>query len=181
MQRVLAHIVGADMGFYVAIRFALDGYRRGSDPLVEMDDETWLEIIGMEGEQIDAQMAEPVPGLQAFHADLHLRILDEFAGISDLEIEQPSKYWEEETYSLRFRLHRFDAHLRQHIIQIEKTLQSVGFVPSESQRLLRLTYAALAQVEGALIGTRTDCQELLSESAVRIDERTREIEKILGS
>lgn len=180
VRRVLAHIVGADMGFYVAIKFALDKYNQGEDPLVDIDDEIWLGIIGMGEEELDAQMDEPLPGLQSFHGDLHARILSDFAGISDSELEKPSKYWEEEFYSLRFRLHRFDAHMRQHTIQIEKTLQAIGHVPNESQRLLRLIYAALGQVEGALIGAGNNYQDLLSETALRIAERTIEIRDILA-
>ena len=53
---------------------------------------------------------------------------------------------------VEFRLHRFDSHLRQHTIQIEKILESLGRKPSETLRLLRLIYAAFAQVEGALLG-----------------------------
>lgn len=181
VRRVLAHVVGADMGFYVAIKFALDRYQQGADPLIEIEDETWLEIMGLEDDEVDAKMAEALPGLQSFHEELHQRIMTDFSGITDYELEKPSRYWEDEMYSLRFRLHRFDAHVRQHTIQMEKTLQVLGHVPGESEMLLRLIFAALAQLEGALIGTGETYRELLSESAVRIDERTREIEDLLVS
>jgi hypothetical protein len=167
------------MGFYVAIKFALDRYRQGADPLVEIDDQTWVAIIGMEDEEIDAKMVEPLPGLQSTHKELHLRVLNDFAAIADNELEKPSKYWEDEAYSLRFRLHRFDAHMRQHTIQIEKTLHAIGHVRSENQRLLRLIFAALAQVEGALIGSGDDHQDILGDTAMHIDERTNEIEGVL--
>ena len=163
VRRVLSHVVGADMGFYVAIKFALDRYQQGADPLIEIEDETWLEIIGLEDDEVDAKMAEALPGLQSFHEELHQRIMTDFSGIADYELEKPSRYWEDEMYSLRFRLHRFDAHMRQHTIQIEKTLQALGHVPGESEKLLRLIFAALAQVEGDfnLIGSPqldTDCR-----------------------
>jgi len=180
VRRVLVHIVGADMGFYVTIKFALDRYHQGENPLVDIDDETWLGIFGMEASELDAKMKEPLPGLQSFHGDLHARILTEFSLIDASEIEKASKFWEQEFYSLRFRLHRFDSHMRQHTIQIEKTLQAIGYVPNESRRLLRLIYTALAQVEGALIGTGKDYRDLLSESAARIDERTGKIGSILA-
>jgi hypothetical protein len=181
IRRAYAHIVGADMGFYVAIKFALERYRQGEDPLVEIDDETWLSMIGMEDEEVDARMDEPLPGLQLFHENLHERVINEFAGIPYQELDFHAKFWEEETYNLRFRLGRFDAHMRQHTIQIEKTLHSLGYVPSESQRLLRLIYAALAQVEGVLIGSDHGLQELLSDVVRRIEARTDEIEAILAT
>jgi hypothetical protein len=181
IRRVYAHIVGADMGFYVSIKFALDRHRQGANPLVDIDDETWLEIIGMEEEQVDARMAEPLPGLQSFHKALHLRILADFSEICDDELELPARFWEEEVYSLRFRLHRFDAHMRQHTIQIEKTLRALGHTESESQRLLRLVFAALAQMEGTLIGIRNDNLDLLSETAAVINGLTSEIEAVLST
>jgi hypothetical protein len=179
LRRTLAHIMGAEIGFYVTIKFALERYRQGEDPLVDIDDETWLGIIGMEETELDAQMAEPLPGLQSFHRDLHQRILTDFAGIAEPELEYRSRFWEDEHYSLRFRLHRFDSHLRQHTIQIEKTLQALGVIPSESQRLLRLIYAALAQVKGMLVGMSREYDDLLIETAASIDERTLDIGQLL--
>jgi len=179
LRRTLAHIMGAEIGFYVTIKFALERYRQGEDPLVDIDDEIWLGIIGMEETELDAQMAEPLPGLQSFHRDLHQRILTDFAGIAEPELEYRSRFWEDEHYSLRFRLHRFDSHLRQHTIQIEKTLQALGVIPSESQRLLRLIYAALAQVQGMLVGMSREYDDLLIETAASIDERTLDIGQLL--
>ena len=61
-------------------------------------------------------------------------------------------FWESTPMPLEFRLHRFDAHLRQHTIQIEKTLKAIGLPFTEAKRLLRLIYAALADVENQAIG-----------------------------
>jgi hypothetical protein len=54
--------------------------------------------------------------------------------------------------SLQYRLHRFDAHLRQHTVQAEKILASLVGPPGEALRLLRLVYRALAAVESATLG-----------------------------
>ena len=54
-------------------------------------------------------------------------------------------------------------------------------VPNESQRLLRLIYASLAGVEGNLIGAGSIFEEMLLESAEKIDQRTREIKAVLAS
>ena len=82
--------------------------------------------------------------------------------------------------SLRFRLHRFDSHLRQHVVQIEKTLESIGRSPNEAQRLLRLIYAALAEVEGATIGDWEVGAALRHEAAEEIAARAGEIADILA-
>lgn len=55
---------------------------------------------------------------------------------------------------MRFRLHRFEAHLRQHAVQVEKTLAGLGHSPSEAERLVRRLHVALAGVESAEPGPR---------------------------
>ena len=180
LRRIIAHIIGADLSFYVIVKYTLDRYRQGLDPLVKIEDETWLGITGMDESELDAMMDGSLLGLQSFHRDLHKRILTDFAEIDVAEIERPSRFWEDEPMSLRFRMHRFDSHMRQHTIQVEKTLQRVGHIPNESQRLLRLIFFALAHVEGVLIGTGMNHEVLLMELAERIDRRTREIGSILA-
>ena len=179
LRRIAAHIVGADLGFYVVVKFSLDRYRQGLDQLVEIDDDTWLGIAGMSDSVIDEMITGPMAGLKAFHSDLHERVLTDFAGVEASELDMPTKYWEDEPMRLRFRIHRFESHMRQHTIQMEKTLHQLGIVPSESKRLLRLIYAALAEAEGNLIGVGDTNDGLLKETAQEIDERTEEIRAVL--
>jgi hypothetical protein len=179
LRRISAHIVGADLGFYVVIKFSLDRYRQGLDQLVEIDDETWLGIAGMSDSEIDEMIEGPLSGLLSFHRDLHWRILSEFADVDSAEMEMLTRYWEDEPLALRFRMHRFESHMRQHTIQVEKTLDQLGLVPHESQRLLRLIYAALAETEGMLIGSGDTYDGILSDTAQEIDERTQEIRTVL--
>jgi hypothetical protein len=49
---------------------------------------------------------------------------------------------------IRFRLHRFEEHLRQHTIQLDKTLAAIR-PPTEAHRLVRNIYNALADVESS--------------------------------
>ena len=181
LRRIIAHIVGADLGFYVVIKYSLDRYRQGLDQLVEIDDDTWLGIAGMSDSEIDDMISGPMAGLEAFHRDLHERVLTDFASVKSSELDMSVKYWEDEPMVLRFRLHRFESHIRQHTIQVEKTLHQLGLLPSESQRLLRLVYAALAEVEGMLIGAGNTYDRMLSETAEAIDLRTEEIRAVLAS
>jgi hypothetical protein len=180
LRRILAHIVGADLGFYVVIKFSLDRYRQGLDQLVEIEDEIWLGIAGMSDDEVDEMITRPITGLQTFHRDFHQRVISEFTSIEAPELEMPVKYWEDEPMGLRFRMHRFESHMRQHTIQVEKTLHQLGLVPNESQRLLRLIYAALAEVEGVMIGANDKYNKLLNETAENINERTREIRTVLA-
>jgi hypothetical protein len=179
-RRILAHIVGGDLGFYVAIKFALVRHHQNLDPVAEISDETWLELAMLDEDHLDAVMKGPIAGLKNFHQDLHERILIEFADIRDGELGLLSRYWEKEPMALRFRLHRFDSHMRQHTIQLSKTLSALGFLPNEAKRLLRLINAALGEVEGELIGAGDIGEGLVGEVADIISARTDEIEDALS-
>lgn len=180
LRRTDAHMIGADLGFYVAIKFALDRYRQGLDPLVEFSDEKWLDIAGMDEKELDAIMDSSLEGLQAYHRQLHAQILEDLVDINASELQMPSKYWEKEPLSLSFRLGRFDSHLRQHTVQIEKTLVALDYLPNESKRLLRLIYAALAEVEGAQLGTPEISRHEVELLAEKIAARTEELRLIIG-
>ena len=104
------------------------------------------------------------------------------ADVTEEELAWPARYWEGYDMPLRFRLHRFDAHLRQHTIQVDKTLLALGHELTEARRLLRLIYAALAEVEGALIGAPDPVAlDLRRQTAAAIADRTHEIAAILKS
>ena len=66
--------------------------------------------------------------------------------VTDAEIDAPAWFWDG-PMPLRFRLHRFEEHLRQHTIQLDKTLAGIGRPPTEAHRLVRNIYNALADVE----------------------------------
>jgi hypothetical protein len=80
----------------------------------------------------------------------------------------------------RFRLHRFDSHLRQHTVQVEKTLVALGRGPSEARRLLRLIHAALAEVEGATIGAPDAGAAVCAYTATAISARADDIARLLS-
>jgi hypothetical protein len=184
LREIVAHIVGAEVGFYVVVKYALDWYRSSGErpqPLApKIPDEAWEVILGEDIASIEAVLDGPLAGIQSYYENLHERILFEFAGIADDELGPPSHYWEGYPLPLRFRLHRFDSHLRQHTVQVDKTLAAIGRAPNEARRLLRLVYAALAEAEGTAIGVWEVAEELWDEAAEMISERTDEVAEILA-
>lgn len=152
LRYVYGHMVGAERNFFALVHYGLRRQREGDDLDARLPDGEADRLLGPfpafnaimdTGSQAD---------MAAYHAVQHGRALAEFAGISDTEIDGPSIWWEGEPYTLEYRLHRMDAHLRQHTIQIEKTRDQLGRPATEARRLLRLVYAALAEVEGTLVG-----------------------------
>lgn len=169
------HMIETEQSFFARCRYAADQQAAGAEPQVLSHEELWdllaeepatdpvrlLDIIyGDSVRTLEQERAAPAPSalhgrfadLLAYYDALHQRIIHDLGELSDEETQAPSLWWEGELVPVRFRLHRFDAHLRQHTIQIEKTLAALGHPPSEAHRLLRLIYAALAEIEGAALG-----------------------------
>jgi hypothetical protein len=152
LRYVFGHIVGVERNFFALIHYGLRRQREGGDLSPTLPEGEANRLLGPIEVFNDIMETGTRAAMAANHAVQHDRALAEFAGISDAEIDGPSVWWEGETYSLEYRLHRFDAHLRQHTIQAEKARDQLGHPATEARRLLRLVYGALAEVEGTLIG-----------------------------
>ena len=171
----LWHMIETEQSFFPRCRYAVDQMHAGVDPQVMSNDERWallaeepatdparlLQIIygdairTLEQEQQAAMPDAPHAGFAAllsYYNGVHDTIVHDLATLTDAETLALSLWWEDAPLPVRYRLHRFDAHLRQHTIQIEKTLTALDAAPSETKRLLRLIYAALAEAEGAALG-----------------------------
>jgi len=158
VRQALKHIISAERNFYFMVHFALLDARLGNAQPTETTEAMWDEFWTGDSSQ---ELGETSTALEmlAYYEILHQRVLDEFATITNTELEAPAVYWEDRPYPIRFRLHRFDSHLRQHTIQIEKPLVALGLAPGEPRRLLRLVFAALSEVDGAALGSITGAEE----------------------
>jgi predicted metal-dependent hydrolase len=170
VRQVLAHVLDAESAFLTAIRLALDAVRAGTPP-TKPTKAAW--------EAREAPVSDPAgsraDALEALF-ESHVRILGELSPVADTELDSPSFFWEDKGYSVRFRMHRFEEHLRQHTIQVDKTLVALGHPPTEAERLVRNIYTALAGLEsvgGAGVG-----RELIDRCATAIDAIATEVERI---
>lgn len=148
LREVCLHMLGAEYGFLRVCRIALERHRAGraGEPAeAEWDAASapYLEARQAAAEPLAA--ADQMRIRDAFAA-IHIRNLRELGDITDAELDLPSWFWDG-AMPLRFRLHRFEEHLRQHTIQLDKTLVGIGRGPTEAQRLVRNVYNALADVE----------------------------------
>jgi len=116
-----------------------------------MPEETWNTYWASDVFE-EVKESQSLVRLMTYYDELHWRVVRDFAGVQEEELNTPAVFWEDEPMPVEFRLHRFDSHLRQHTIQIEKTLEMLGLQPNEARLLLRLIYNALAEVETAAIG-----------------------------
>jgi len=181
VRKVYAHILGAEINFTITVRYALEKHRAGTWTPETISDEDENRLAGMSEEKYQTLLNGPLDGMLAYHRNLHSTILDEFSKITNEELELPSTFWEETRFPIQHRLHRYEAHFVQHTIQIDKTLMAIGQAPSESKRLIRKIYAALAEAEGIMIGAEKMDDTAVLTTASSIMERTMEIEGILSA
>jgi hypothetical protein len=65
-----------------------------------------------------------------------------------------SARWAGLPVTIDFRLGRYGSHIREHTVQIDKTLAMLGRQPSEVERLVRLILATYGRLESLLVGRR---------------------------
>jgi hypothetical protein len=178
LHQVVQHIVEADVGFYAMVKASVERHRTRIWNAEKITDAEYDQILGPEA-PLMAIINGPLAGLQSFHSEIHARILAELSDISDAETELPATFWESTVFPIRFRLQRFDAHVRQHTIQIEKTLVGIGRPPTEGSRIARLLYSGLAELEGCLIGAPETAIAARAEAATAINELASAAEQVL--
>lgn len=179
VRKVYGHILGTDFSFTSVVRYALELHRANqwtNDPIPESE---YPRLYAISEADYDQLMAGPLSGMLAYHRHLHNQILQEFSSITDQELDLPSTFWEETRFPIGHRLHRYEAHFTQHTIQIDKTLVAIDQAPTESQRLIRKIYAALAEVEGQMIGAEKIDETVILTTASSIQERTQAISQLL--
>ena len=180
VQQAYSHILGTDLGFSAVVRYALEGHHANRWTPDRIPEQEYPRLYGMNDKEYDELMESPLDSMRAFHRSLHERILEDFRTISSTELDLPSTFWEETRFPIQHRLHRYEAHFTQHTVQIDKTLIAIGKAPTESQRLLRRIFAALAEVEGTMIGTQKLDDAAILATASSISERVNEIRNLLG-
>jgi len=171
IREVLTHVLGTEQAFLASIELALEAARAGRRS--EPDEDAWR-AKRRPAEDPSGSRADALNALFRSHTTI-LRALE---GVADTELATPSWFWEDKGYPIRFRMHRFEEHLRQHTIQVDKTLIALGHPPTEAERLVRNLYNALAGTESVSgAGVR---DELLTSCAAAIDAIAADVERIAG-
>lgn len=179
VKRTYAHILGTDFGFSAVVQYALEKHRSNQWTPERIPDEEYPRLYGISDREYDMLMDSSLENMLAFHHKLHSQIIEEFKTIKDAELDLLSTFWEETRFPISHRLHRYEAHFVQHTVQIDKTLVAIGQTPTESKRLLRKVFAALAEAEGVMIGSEKMDDAVLLATASSISERVSEIRNLL--
>lgn len=153
LRIILGHIFAAERTFFSLILYGLKQQEAGTERPFSFPDGEVENLLGSQDAFYDLIDNQPLPAILRHYDEFHQRVLTDLAAITDAQFLGVSPiWWEGEEYSLQYRLHRFDAHMRQHHIQIEKTRAMLHLPETEAQRLLQLVFRALAEVENAVLG-----------------------------
>ena len=182
LRQILDHLVEADLGFLATIRNGLDQRRAGVEtPVAIKSDDAWLTLAGISDEPWRRAFAGSLDDIREFHRAARDRIVDRCRTVSDAELGLTSPFWDGRR-SNRFRLGRFESHLRQHTIQSEKAVQAIVGPPREVERLLRLLARALGDLEAAAIGVEPEAMaDIVDPLGREIGERTAQLTAAVGA
>jgi hypothetical protein len=74
-----------------------------------------------------------------------------FGGLDDAALDVPAR-WAGFRVDLGFRLGRWASHIREHTVQVDKTLAMIGWAPREVDRLAGVVVSAWGRLEGEVLG-----------------------------
>ncbi len=160
---IVRHVYTVERNFFAAIQRALS-----STPEAALDDD-FTEVLT--GEPALAVVDKELASLWAGYSALHQRIQQTLQGLTETQLQTPSRWWEDEAWPIEFRLARFDAHLSEHNNQLEKMLMR-GDLWLESGLLIRQIGEALAEVESMLIGAPDVGSGLVGEVVAALQNRS---------
>jgi len=174
LREVIAHLLGAEYGFLGVVQYAL-APDRPQDP--EKAEERWGSWREEHGYRAPKTLEGGIADVRNAMFEIHRRVLRELDGLPDAILERDATFWDGDK-PIRFRMHRFEAHMIQHTVQVDKTLEWIGRSPTEARRLVRVLYRDLAAVEmlsanGLGQKARDEVANAISDRAVEIGGRGR--------
>jgi hypothetical protein len=87
----------------------------------------------------------------------------EVLGRLDEEALALGSRWMGNAVTIGFRIGRWSSHIREHTVQVDKTLAIIGWTPREVDRLIGLIHAAYGRLEAAVYAVPTDLLESADE------------------
>ncbi len=149
IRQTLGHIVNGQRAYGWATAWWQDQGFALDDPDLppKVADEVFAELPDEETTEQEGTLDEIRTRLDAI-VDLSGERL---AGLPADRLGHGSR-WSGFAVPVGFRLGRWSSHIREHTIQVEKTLVMLGRVPTEPERLARLTLAAYGRAEAVVFG-----------------------------
>lgn len=145
VRQVLGHVLNVEHRYSLQTAYAAERTYSAEDLPMRIPDDRMPPAAPDSG---------PVGGLQDILGQLQAtreRMLASLVGLRSEDLAAPA-IWGRWSIDVRFRLHRFAAHDREHLAQIQKTLNAIDRHQTEAQMLLGQAEIARGALEGMLIG-----------------------------
>jgi hypothetical protein len=149
VREVLAHVVNVEQRYAIQTAYAVE--RTDADPLRIAADRLPPLTAGEVGGDVGTLLSH----LGAERAATDRRL----GALSAAAMTRPT-VWVHLDVDVRFRLHRFAAHIAEHTIQSEKTLTALGWRQTEARRIVRQIWSFVGELEG--LGADTELSALTS-------------------
>jgi hypothetical protein len=152
LRQTLAHTVGGQRGYGVFTRWWL-AQPLGPDRPARIPPET--------DAALDRELPPEPAEAEGSVADIRARldaVLDEWAlRVADLDDAAlaASGRWSGVPVDIDFRIGRWASHIREHTVQVDKTLDWLGYEPSEPVRIVRDLFATWGRLEARIFPTAT--------------------------
>jgi hypothetical protein len=137
VRDVLAHLVNVEQRYAIQTAYAVE--RTDADPLRIAADRLPPVAAGEARGDVGTLLAR----LAAERAATNRRL----GALPPAAMTRPT-VWVHFTIDVRFRLHRFAAHLAEHTIQCEKALAVLGWRQTEARRIVRQIWSLVGELEG---------------------------------
>jgi uncharacterized damage-inducible protein DinB len=142
LRQTLAHIVAGQRGYNWGSAWWLSRRSAPVDDFPQYIPESV--IAGMPAEEAEGEGS--IADILARLDDVLDQGAAAFANLADDELAVRAR-WSGIAVDLRFRLGRWSSHIREHAVQVEKTLVMLGLPMSEVERVTRLIAAAYGRLE----------------------------------
>jgi DinB superfamily len=136
IREILAHMLAVEQRYALQTRYAAD--RTDADPMRIPDDRMPPTAPAHLAGDIDAVLDR----LALARAETNRSLGD----VAPVRMTRPT-VWVGLDVDVRFRLHRFAAHVIEHTIQCEKTLLALGWRQTEGRRIARPMAALVGEIE----------------------------------
>ncbi len=145
IRRTVEHILESEWMFYGVFRYGFHASSQSVDlPLGKATQDFIDQHFDVDGGFPSDHFDCPLAEILLFYEQRHTDVLSGLSSLKDDDLERPLIFWEDEAMSARFRLIRFESHLRQHLIQIQKTAHQLQFQYSEVHALIQECVSAFS-------------------------------------
>jgi hypothetical protein len=167
IRATLAHLIGSQRSYGVTTAWWLEQAHAAADP----------DLPASVPDAIDAELptdeaeGEGTPAEIRERLDLVLdRSSERLSGLPPDRLAYGAR-WSGFAVDIAFRLGRWSSHIREHTVQVEKTLVMLDHRPTEVDRLIRLILAAWGRAEATVYGHAEQEPGAAALAAAAVDAR----------